>query len=232
MSKTRIQNQRPVAKGKHQRQSRRWSTRENPPLGINWGSKVWPGSGAGTATPFAQWVFDVATAGAGILAGEVRYNNVQGSLVTHVFVSKTPASGTDPTASWVVNDPLRLYYLNDTSMWIEFKITAITSQTGYWDYTVTYTANSGGFITPPDATQVTLIERTTVPGADPTSPTPPGDDLFDPGAMTIAEVEAEVEAWPHDDTFVSKVQTILDRERAGKHRSTLETWLDQQTGVV
>jgi hypothetical protein len=227
MSKTRIQNQRPVAKGKHQRPSRRWSTRENPPLGINWGSKVWPGSGAGTPTPFAQWVFDVATAAAGILAGEVRYNNVQGSLVTHVFVSKTPASGTDPTASWAVNDPLRVYYLNDTSMWIEFKITAVTSQTGYWDYTVTYTANSGGFITPPDGTQITLIERTTVPGADPQTPT-----QYDPTDHNISEVQDYVNGLPMDDQRAAIIQAILDLERAGKNRSTLETWLDQQLGVV
>jgi len=230
MTKTRIQsNQRPAAKGKHQKPNRRWSTRENPPLGINWGSKVWPGSGAGTATPLAGWVFDTGLAAAGILAGEVRLNNINGSAVTHVFVSKTVASGTDPTGSWAVNDPLRLYYRDDTTMWVEYKITAVSSQTGYFDYTVTYTGNSGGFVTPPDATPVLLIERTTTPGADPQMP---GDDLFDPGDMNIDEVKAEIEAWPMNAERAGKIQIILDRERAGKNRSTLVTWLDQQLGVV
>lgn len=224
MTKTRIQNQRPIAKGRHQKPNRRWSNRENPPLGINWGSKVWPGTGAGTATPFAVWLFDVGQAAAGILPGEVRFNSVNGATVTHVFVSKTVVSGSDPTASWVVNDPLRVYYRDDTSMWVEYKITAVSSQAGYFDYTVTYTGNSGGFVTPPDATPILLTERTTVPGADPAA--------YDPGDHTVAEVEDHVNALAMDDQRATIIQAILDLERANKNRTTLVTWLDQQLGVV
>jgi hypothetical protein len=230
MSKTRIQNQRPAAKGKHQKPNSRWSARENPPLGINWGSKVWPGSGAGTATPFAQWVFDTAVAAAGILAGEVRINNVNASQVTHVFVSKTVASGTDPTAAWAVNDPLRIYYRDDTTMWVEYKITAVSSQTGYFDYTVTYTANSGGFVTPADGTPLLLIERTTVPGDE--SP-PPSGGLYNPSNDTVDGVKAHVDALTLEpDALRFEIQRILDAERADKNRVTLVEWLDAKLGVI
>lgn len=233
MSKTRIQSlQRPIAKGRHQKPNTRWSARENPPLGINWGAKVWPGSGAGTATPFAQWVFDTGLAAAGILAGEVRVNNVQPSLVTHVFVSKTVASGTDPTASWAVNDPLRIYYRDDAVMWVEYKITAVSSQTGYFDYTVTYTANSGGYATPPDATPLLLVERTSTPGADPQDPGPLPP--FDPGSTTIPNVQLYVDGLgdPADPAVQAEIQRLLDMERAGQNRSTLVAWLDAKLGVI
>jgi hypothetical protein len=231
MSKTRIETQRPAAKGKHQRQNRRWSVRENPPNGINWGSQIWPGAGAGTAIPFAQWVFDTGLAAAGILSGEVRLNNVQGSLVTHVFVSKTPASGTDPTAAWAVNDPLRIYYRDDTTMWVEYKITVVTSGASWWDYTVTYTANSGNFVTPPDATPVTLTERTSQPGTARTDPEGPAP--FDPADMTIAEVQGEVDAWTATgQELIDMIQAVLDLERAGKNRSTLVNWLDAKLGAI
>jgi hypothetical protein len=231
MTKTRIQNQRPIAKGRHQKPNRRWSTRENPPLGINWGGKVWPGTGAGTATPAAVWLFDTGLAAAGILAGEVRLNQVNGAAVTHVFVSKTVQSGVDPTASWAVNDPLRVYYRDDTSMWVEYKITAVSSQTGYFDYTVTYTANSGGFTTPPDGTPLLLIERTaTSPGTQMPDPNAPP---FDPADMTIDEVKAEVDAWTQTgDELIAMIQAVLDLERAGKDRATLVAWLDAKLGVV
>jgi hypothetical protein len=223
MAKTHIQRQRPIAKGRHQKPNTRWSTRENPPRGVNWGGKLWPGTGAGTVTPVATWLFDVATAAAGILAGEVRVNNTAPTLVTHVFVSKTVSSGTDPTATWTVNDPLRIYYRDDVSMWVEYKITAVSSQTGYFDYTVTYTGYSGNYATPPDATPVTLIERTTVPGADPAA--------YDPGEHTVDEVKAHVNELANDDQRDNIIQAILDKERLGQNRSTLVSWLDQQTGV-
>lgn len=225
MAKTRIQRQRPIAKGRHQKPQRRWSTRENPPLGINWGSKLWPGTGAGTAIPFATWVFDTGLAAAGILAGEVRVNNVQPTAVTHVFVSKTVSSGSDPTASWAVNDPLRIYYRDDTSKWVEYKITAVSSQTGYFDYTVTYTGYSGEYSTPPDATPLLLTERTaTAPGDDPGTP-----DVLD---GTIDEVKAYVMGLAMDDNRPHIIQQLVDRERANKNRTTLVTWLDEQTGVT
>jgi hypothetical protein len=224
MTKTRIQGQRPVAKGKHQKPNTRWAVRENPPQGIVWGGKLWPGTGAGTAIPFATWLFDVATAAAGILAGEVRTNNVAPALVTHVFVSKTVSSGTDPTAAWVVNDPLRIYYRDDVSMWVEYKITAISSQTGYFDYTVTYTGYSGNYATPADATPILLTERTTTPGADPAA--------YDPTEHTVIEVQDHVLALAMDDQRAVIIQAILDLERANKNRTTLVTWLDQQLGVV
>jgi len=223
MAKTHIQRQRPIAKGRHQKPNTRWSIRENPPRGVNWGGKLWPGTGAGTTIPSAIWLFDVATAAAGILAGEVRVNNVAPTLVTHVFVSKTVSSGTDPTASWVVNDPLRIYYRDNVSMWVEYKITAVSSQTGYFDYTVTYTGYSGAYATPPDATPLLLTERTTVPGADPAA--------YDPGEHTIDEVKAFVDGLANDDQRDDVIQRIIDKERANKNRATLVSWLDQQTGV-
>ena len=225
MAKTRIQrHQRPIAKGKHQKPQRRWSTRENPPLGINWGSKLWPGTGAGTAIPFAVWLFDTGLEAAGILAGEVRVNNVQPSTVTHVFVSKTVSQGNDPTATWAVNDPLRIYYRDDTSKWVEYKITAVSSQTGYFDYTVTYTGYSGEYATPPDGTPLLLSERTTTaPGTD--------DPVQDPLDGTIDEVKAYVNGLPDDDNRDNVIQALLDRERQGRNRATLVSWLDQQTGV-
>ena len=231
MSKTRIQSlQRPAAKGKHQRSGQRRVIRENPPYGMAWGAKVWPGPT--TAIPFAVWLFDTGLAAAGILAGEVRLNNVNGSAVTHVFVSKTVASGTDPTAGWVVNDPLRIYYRDDTTMWVEYKITAVSSQTGYFDYTVTYTANSGGFVTPADNTPLLLIERTASPGADPQQPDPLPP--FDPGSTTIPNVQAYVDGLgdPADPAVQAEIQRLLDMERAGQNRSTLITWLDAKLGVV
>ena len=222
MAKTHIQRQRPIAKGRHQKPNTRWSIRENPPRGVNWGGKLWPGTGAGTTIPSAIWLFDVATAAAGILAGEVRVNSVQPTSVTHVFVSKTVSSGTDPTASWVVNDPLRIYYRDDVSMWVEYKITAVSSQTGYFDYTVTYTGYSGAYATPPDATPLLLTERTTVPGDDP---------VQDPLDGTVDEVKAYVNGLPNDDNRDNVIQALIDRERANRNRATLVSWLDQQTGV-
>jgi len=197
MTKTRVQTQRPIAKGRHQKPNTRWSIRENPPRGVNWGGKVWPGTGAGTAIPFATWLFDTGLAAAGILAGEVRVNTVQPSTVTHVF--------------------------DDVSMWVEYKITAVSSQTGYFDYTVTYTGYSGNYATPPDATPILLTERTTVPGADPAA--------YDPGDHTIDEVKAHVEGLAMDDQRDDIIQAILNLERANKNRATLVSWLDQQTGV-
>lgn len=233
MTKTRVQTQRPAAKGRHQKPNRRWSVRENPPSGINWGSQVWPGAGAGTITPFAQWVFDTGLAGAGILSGEVRFDNATLASVTHVYVSKTPASGADPTAGWAVNDPLRVYLQSDMSKMIEFKITAVSSQTGYFDYTVTVTGTLGGFTLPADGDGLLLVEKSSAPGADPQMPGPI-DPSYDVGAHTIADVQAYVNGLgdPADAAVQAEIQRLVDAERAGQNRVTLVTWLDAKLGVI
>ena len=56
--------------------------------------------------------------------------------------------------------------------------------------------------------------------------------MFDPAAFTIEEVKEHVEGLANDAERVSKVQAILDMERAGKNRTTLVAWLDQQPGVT
>jgi len=133
-------------------------------------------------------------------------------------------AGNDPTATWAVNDPLRIYYRDDTSKWVEYKITAVSSQTGYFDYTVTYTGYSGEYATPPDGTPLLLSERTTTaPGTD--------DPVQDPLDGTIDEVKAYVNGLPDDDNRDNVIQALLDRERQGRNRATLVSWLDQQTGV-
>lgn len=232
MTKTRIQNQRPAAKGRHQKPNTRWSVRENPPNGVNWGGKVWPGTGPGVIPPVAQWLFDPGIAAAGIASGDVRFNNATLASITHVFVSKTGMTGSDPTGTWAVNDPLRVYDATDLNRLIEFKITAISSQTGYFDYTVTVTGTLGGFTLPADNAPLFLTERTSVPGSDPQTP-PIGGPIFDPGTMTVDEVKAEIDALTlTGDELRAAIQGVLDAERANKNRSTLTDWLDAKLGVV
>lgn len=51
---------------------------------------------------------------------------------------------------------------------------------------------------------------------------------FDPGAHTIAEVEAYIEGLDEDDV-VAEVDRVTDAEIAGKNRTTLVAWLDDRT---
>lgn len=51
---------------------------------------------------------------------------------------------------------------------------------------------------------------------------PPGG--YDPGDDTVADVQAYVEANP------GERQAVLAAERAGKDRSTLVAWLEEQSG--
>lgn len=223
MSLTRIQTQRPIAKGRHQKPNTRWAVRENPPSGQLWGAKTWPGAGAGTAVPFAQWLFDLGLVGTGIAAGDVRLNNATPSAATHVFVAKTGMTGADPTGGWIVNDPIRLYYASDSTMWVEYKITVITSGASWWDYTVTYTGASGNFVAFPDNTPILITERTATPQMD----------QFDPGNETVAGVQAHVDALTlTGEELRAEIQRILDAERANKNRVTLVDWLDAKLGVI
>ena len=56
--------------------------------------------------------------------------------------------------------------------------------------------------------------------------------VFDPANFTIQEVKDHVEALPNNAARTPEIQRILDLERAHKNRTTLVTWLDEQTGVV
>ena len=55
-------------------------------------------------------------------------------------------------------------------------------------------------------------------GEEPVEPEPQG---FDPGSVTVAEVQSYVDANP------AQRQTVLDAERAGKNRTTLVDWLEE-----
>jgi len=226
MTKTRIQsNQRPHAKGKHQRTGQRAEIRENPPTGLPWGQKNWTGTGGGVTVPYALLTWEqlfVAPPGNSC----IRANQPVGNTVTHVYISETylPGGVGDPLASLANNDPLRLYNSADLSQWIEYKVTAQTDAGPYRDYTVTYTATGGGGWAPFPSMGVLIVERTGSPSADPAA--------FDPTDHTIIEVQDHVNALAMDDQRAAIIQAILDLERANKNRSTLETWLDQQLGVV
>lgn len=219
MSKTRIQSlQRPMAKGKHQRTGQRRQVRENPPYGLAWGQKVWPGPT--TAVPFGVWNFETQTV-VPPSSGAIRMNNVNGSLVTALYVSETLAAGTDPIAGIANGEKIRLFYVNDTAMWIEFTVTAQTDAGAYRNYTVTYSANSGGFTTPTAGTKVGLQEWASPPGQ------------FDPSGETVDGVKAHVDGLTlTGDELRAEIQRILDAERADKNRVTLVDWLDAKLGVV
>jgi hypothetical protein len=227
MAKTRIQrHQRPMAKGKHQRTGQRAQVRENPPSGLGWGQKNWPGTGGGVAVPYGLTLFETQIV-APPTVGSVRFNNATWVNVTHIFLSETyqPGSTSDPIATLIVNDPIRFYEANNTSHWIEYKITAVSDAGAYRDYTVTYTVTAGGGWLPSAGMLLGVMERTGSPGTQ-----QPAD--YDPGEHTIDEVKAHVEGLADDDQRDDITQAILDRERGGKNRPTLITWLDQQLGVV
>jgi hypothetical protein len=54
---------------------------------------------------------------------------------------------------------------------------------------------------------------------------------YDPTEHTVDEVKDHVDGLAMDDERDNIIQAILDLERANKNRSTLVSWLDQQTGV-
>ena len=228
MAKTFAQWARPQAKGKHQRSGQRVNPRRYPPAGQEWGQQNWTGTGGGVAVPYGLLLFETQTVVSPSL-GALRLNNANPAAATIVYASETyqPGSIGDPIATLIVGDPLRIYNANNTAQWFDYTISAVADSGTYRSYTVTYVATRGGFA-PVAGTLLGISERAATSPRDPG----PGDDLFDPGTMTIDEVKAEIEAWPMDDQRASKIQTILDRERAGKQRVTLETWLDQQLGVV
>jgi hypothetical protein len=221
MAKTRAQWQRPAAKGKHQRSGQRRNTRRYPPAGQEWGSKDWTGTGQGVAQPYGLLLWETQTVVAPS-SGAVRVNNADPVMATHVFVSETYQSGSvgDPIATLIVNDPLRIYNANDTTKWIDYKITAITDAGAYRDYTVTQPVNHGGLV-PTAGMLMGIAERAA------TSPFTP----YDPGEHTVDEVKEHVNGLPLDDERDNIIQAILDLERANKNRATLVSWLDQQTGV-
>lgn len=221
MAKTRAQWQRPVAKGRHQRSGQRRNTRRYPPTGEEWGQKTWTGTGGGVAQPYGLLLWEVPiTAPPG--SGAMRVNNADPSLATHVFVSETyqPGSTGDPIATLIVNDPLRVYSAQDTTKWIDYKITAVSDVGTYRDYTVTQPVVHGG-LAPAAGMLMGISERAA------TSPFTP----YDPGEHTVDEVKEHVNGLPLDDERDNIIQAILDLERANKNRATLVSWLDQQTGV-
>ena len=227
--KTRIQSlQRPMAKGKHQRTGQRNNVRENPPGGLSWGQQGWTGTGQGVPQLYGVWTWDSAPYAAPPAAGMVRVNNATLTAVTHIFLNETQGTGGtgDPITALVVNDPLRIYQLDDTSHWVEYKITAASDAGAYRDYTVTYTTSSGGGFVPAPGMQVGIIERTGSPTTQ-----QPGSGEYDPSLYGVDDVKNYVTLLPENDQRASIIQGIIDRERAGKNRSTLVAWLDQQTGV-
>ncbi len=225
MAKTRIQrHQRPHAKGKHQRKGQRAEVRENPPSGLPWGSQNWPGTGGGVATPYGLLAWEAATV-APPSSMCIRANSGITTSITHLYLSETyqPGSVGDPIATLIVNDPIRLYDASNPVRWGEFKITAVSDAGAYRDYTVTYTGVGGGGIAFAAGQLVGILERTGTPGEDPQTP-----DVL---SGTIDEVKAYVNGLPDDDNRDNVIQALLDRERVGQNRSTLVSWLDQQTGV-
>ena len=59
-------------------------------------------------------------------------------------------------------------------------------------------------------------------GAAAADPASAGGDAFDPAEGTIDDVRAYVEAHPDE------LEDVLAAEKAGKDRSTLVAWLDEQ----
>ena len=220
MAKTRAQWQRPAAKGKHQRSGQRRNTRRYPPSGQEWGQKNWTGTGQGVIQPYGMYLFE-ATITAPPSSGAIRANNANLGVATHLYASETyqPGSVGDPVTTLIAGDPLRIYNVNDTSQWIDYAITAVTDAGAYRDLTVTYVAVHGQWT--PVGMLVGISERAT------TSPFGP----YDPGEHTVDEVKEHVNGLPLDDERDNAIQAILDLERANKNRSSLVSWLDQQTGV-
>lgn len=219
MAKTFAQWARPMAKGKHQRSGQRANRRRYPPAGQEWGQKNWTGAGGGVAQPFGMYLFESQIV-VSPSSGAVRMNNAAPASVTVVWASETyqPGSIGDPIATLIVGDPLRIYNANDTRQWLDYSITAVADSGTYRAYTVTFVANHG--LAPTAGMLVGISERAA------TSPT-----LYDPTEHTIDEVKAHVNGLAMDDQRDDLIQAILDLERANKNRSTLVSWLDQQTGV-
>lgn len=91
------------------------------------------------------------------------------------------------------------------------------------------------FPNPYSPTSAGTKQFSVVNGAGPVSnsfPVTVAAAAFDPTNQTIAEVQQHVIALPMDNDRVPEIQRILDVERAHKNRTTLVTWLDEQTGVV
>jgi hypothetical protein len=220
MAKTFAQWARPQAKGKHQRSGQRVNPRRYPPAGQEWGQQNWTGAGGGVAVPYGLLLFETQTV-VSPSNGALRLNNASPAAATLVYASETyqPGSVGDPIATLIVGDPLRIYNANDTSQWLDYTISAVADSGAYRAYTVTYVGVHGGFA-PVAGTMLGISERAA------TSP------FYDPTDHNIDEVKDYVNGLAMDDQRDDIIQAILDLERAGKHRSTLETWLDQQVGVV
>lgn len=97
--------------------------------------------------------------------GHMRFNSGTYSSVTSIFVDLAESNGTNITdwldslddASGTPKGRIRVYSIADPTQWADFKLTAVTSATGYRKLVVTYNDHNGTFDT---TTADTVIDFT------------------------------------------------------------------------
>lgn len=114
-------------------------------------------------------------------AGTVRFNNATYSSVTSLFVDLTDIDGTTITA-WLdsLDDStstekgrVRVFAQSAPENWAEFKLTSVTSATGYRKLVVTYVSSNGALTTNSGDTVITFAPAGSLGTTGPTGSTGP-----------------------------------------------------------
>lgn len=92
------------------------------------------------------WTYSTTTTDADPGSGNMRLNNATMSSVTSIFVDLTEANGTDVTdwldslddAAGTPKGRIRLYSRSDPARWADFKLSSVTTATGYRKLVVVY----------------------------------------------------------------------------------------------
>lgn len=112
-----------------------------------------PGSGGGDSFQFT--FDDSSTADSDPGSGKVKFDNATYSSITKVFIDLLDCNATDVTA-WLdsfddpggtINGYLKLFSLADQTKWVVFKITTVTTASGYRKLNVTYVSSNGALST-------------------------------------------------------------------------------------
>src|SRR5262249_1901678 len=125
------------------------------------------------------FTFSTTTTDADPGNGNLRFDNTTYSSVTKLFIDLLETGGTDITA-WLhspddASNPttgtLRVFSKADPTQWVEFKLTSITSATGYRKLNVTYVASNGALATTAGDTVVSFTPAGDTGATGPTGAT-------------------------------------------------------------
>lgn len=121
----------------------------------SWGTVAAGGSQADAAS----YLFSTTTTASDPSAGNLRFNNATMSSVTAVYISVTGTSSTDYTQAITrlqIGDTLDIIDTTSGTKWLRAEITAITNNTTWFNFTVTYIASGSGGL-PSNADALTVL---------------------------------------------------------------------------